>query len=512
MAITRRRFLAAVGAVGGGGAVLAALRSLDVGSDDRAAPFTPPSAGDFTLQGRSNGTTVVVLGAGVAGLCCAYELEKADYRVTVVEARERVGGRSWTVRGGTQAVDTRGATQRARFADGLWFNPGPARIAQHHTTLDYCRELGVPVEVMVNANAQAYVEVAGVRRRRRAAAADLDAYVAELLAKAGVPTTFQDEPLGAEERTAVLEHLRMMGALGSPQRGWDEPPGAGDAPGSAAPPDDLAALVGVAPHLGLERDADQAMPMFQPVGGMDAVPAALAGALRGEVLTGMQVTAVGDTGRGVRVTARHAGTGEERVLTADVGICTLPPHLAAGLPTDWDAAVVDALRQPVPIATGKIGLEFGRRFWEVDDRIFGGITSTDRSVREIWYPSTGYLGARGIVVGAYPFGEAAGRFGAHDHAGREDMAVRAGVAIHGPAYRDDLRSSFSVDWRSQPWSEGAWAAWARYGVAFDRLLAAAGRWWFAGDWISRATGWQHGALESARLTVTRLHAAVLAGS
>lgn len=508
--MSRRRFLAALGALGGGGAVVGALRTLDLSGDDGTRPFTPPSVGDFSLRGRAPGATVVVLGAGVAGLCCAYELEKADYRVTVVEARDRVGGRSWTVRGGTQVADTRGAAQRAAFADGLWFNPGPARIAQHHTTLDYCRELRVPVEVLVNSNADAYVDVAGVTRRRRAVRADLDAYVAEMLAKTGVPTTFLDEPLTGDERAAVLEHLRAMGALGSPLRGYAEPPGAGDAPGEVAAPYDLASLLGVAPHLGAERDWDQAMPMFQPVGGMDAVPRALAGALRGDVLTGVRVSAVGHTGDGVRVVA-HDATGEEVVVAAEHGICTLPPHLAAGLAADWDPGVTTALRRPAPVTTGKIGLEFGRRFWETDDRIFGGVTATDRSVREIWYPSTGYLGERGIVVGAYPFGPAADRFGAHDHAGREAMAVAAGVAIHGPAYRDELRSSFSVDWASQPWSEGAWAAWPQYGPDFDRLLEPAGRWWFAGDWLSRATGWQHGAFESARLTVTRLHAAVLAG-
>jgi monoamine oxidase len=42
-------------------------------------------------------TEVVVIGAGVAGLACAQALCEAGFRVTILEARSRVGGRIWTV-------------------------------------------------------------------------------------------------------------------------------------------------------------------------------------------------------------------------------------------------------------------------------------------------------------------------------------------------------------------------------------------------------------------------------
>ncbi|MGA2237250.1 MAG: FAD-dependent oxidoreductase [Terriglobales bacterium] len=40
---------------------------------------------------------VVVIGAGVAGLACAQALCEAGLQVTILEARNRVGGRIWTV-------------------------------------------------------------------------------------------------------------------------------------------------------------------------------------------------------------------------------------------------------------------------------------------------------------------------------------------------------------------------------------------------------------------------------
>jgi oxygen-dependent protoporphyrinogen oxidase len=51
-------------------------------------------------QGR-----VAVVGAGMAGLAAAYDLQRAGYRVTVFESRDRVGGRIWTVRKGDFLMD-----------------------------------------------------------------------------------------------------------------------------------------------------------------------------------------------------------------------------------------------------------------------------------------------------------------------------------------------------------------------------------------------------------------------
>jgi monoamine oxidase len=77
-ATTRRGFL-------GGGLGLGALLLTD--GADAMVPLQP-----------RHGTRVIVAGAGLAGLCCAYELQRAGYDVRVLEAQSRVGGRVLTAR------------------------------------------------------------------------------------------------------------------------------------------------------------------------------------------------------------------------------------------------------------------------------------------------------------------------------------------------------------------------------------------------------------------------------
>ena len=54
-------------------------------------------------RGILRGVEVIVAGAGLAGLSAARELEARGAATTVIEARDRVGGRVWTMRDGFAA-------------------------------------------------------------------------------------------------------------------------------------------------------------------------------------------------------------------------------------------------------------------------------------------------------------------------------------------------------------------------------------------------------------------------
>jgi len=89
-----------------------------------------PRAGIDSGLGRTSAPrSVVILGAGLAGLAAGYELRRAGHEVTLVEAQERPGGRVLTLRG---------------FGEGLYADAGAARISDgHELTLGYARAFGL---------------------------------------------------------------------------------------------------------------------------------------------------------------------------------------------------------------------------------------------------------------------------------------------------------------------------------------------------------------------------------
>jgi len=394
------------------------------------------------------------------------------------------------------------------------------------TTMDYCRELGVPLEVFTNENAQAYLynESAGMKSpvRWRTAKADVYGYISELLAKATDQGAL-NERLTATDKERLLSFLSGFGAIGaktdgyaytgSDRRGFTVDPGAADVEGTIlGPPPSLSDVLasGVGRYFSFEFGYSQAMLMFQPVGGMDAVPRALAKAVGPDrIRTGAKVTEITNLAAGVRI--QYEAAGRTRVLEADYCVATLPPQVLAKIPHNLGAAVQSALGTPVPVSTGKIGLEYRNRWWETEEKIYGGITNTDLDLSTIWYPSYNYHGRSGLVVGYYNFGAQADTYAKMGHAGRLARALDQGAKIHGDRYRKGVASSASIAWIRQPHIEGGWVGWPSRGAEYKLLNQPQGNVYYAGDWLSYEIAWQHGSFESARKVVTDLHQRVLKG-
>ncbi|WP_281286579.1 flavin monoamine oxidase family protein [Herbidospora galbida] len=487
--LSRRALLHGLGVAGGAGAMLAAMGALGLVPSSQARTFTAPQPGDFTLTGRSP-KRVVILGAGIAGLAVAYELLKAGYDVTILEAAKKVGGRNLTIRGGDEITEIGGVTQRAAFRDGTYFNAGPARIAQWMITMDYCRELGVPLEIFVNSNADAYVHTSGKSIRLRTARADTQGYLSELLAKATNQGAL-DADLTAADKTDLLDLLREFGQLGE-QLTYD----GGERRADTGPIPSVSEVLGYRIPYALTWDLahDQAMPMFQPVGGMDRIVDALvANVGRHRIRTGTPATKITDTGREVVVEYQNGAA------RADYCVATLPPHVLARVPSTLPPGIVSRLGQGFVLAGGKLGLEYGRRWWELDENIYGGTSETDLDIGRIWYPSHGFHERRGLLVGYYTVADPAAVYDALSPAARLDRALRAGEQVHGPRYRKDLLSAVSMSWAKRPHVEGM------MNVGLQGVPQAHGRVYLAGDWMTGLVAWQAGAFESARKAVLSIH-------
>ena len=497
MSLTRRQFLTRVGRVGGASLMYEAMTALGV----LAAPTQAP----FDLTGRVAGVRVVVLGAGLAGLAVAYELGKVGYDCRVLEARPRPGGRVFTVRHGTVSEED-GPAQRASFDDGLYFNAGPMRISHHHrTTLDYCRELQVPVEVFVADSDSAYLyrttssTLAGRRVRLREARADFDGYIAELLSKA-LSQAELDQPLTTEDREKLLTYLRRLGALdqqrqyrGSPRRsGYEE----------RSAPLSLRDLLGANFDFYVGIDWDSQPTMMQVVGGMDRLPAALATRLRNRIEYRAAVREIRQTERGVWIGYTDAD-GRPRRVDADYCVSTIPLPVLGGLEKDLSPSVQAAISAARYDGAGKIGLQFGRRFWQDDDHIYGGRSWTDQDIGQIIYPSHDFQARKGILVGYYLDFKQTMRALAHSE--RQQMALEQGGRIH-PQYASEFETAFSVSWPRVPWSRGSWRAeTAAAHNALAPLQQPDGRVYFAGDYMTNMSSWMQGAFESAREAAMAIH-------
>jgi monoamine oxidase len=525
---TRRSFLQAVGVAGGAGVLfdtMGALGLAPTAAAQAATPFVPARPGDFTLAGRRP-PKVLILGAGISGLTTAYELGKGGYDCHIIEAKKRPGGRNWTVRGGTTEQEIGGAVQRAHFSPGLYMNAGPARIAQFMLTLDYCRELSVPIQPIANQNANAYVyfENGGPLSDKtitdRVVKADVYGYVSELLAKATSQGAL-DQELTAADRDTLMSFLTDFGALnnkgqytGTDRRGYSVLPGAGDKPGKIlGPPPSLHDVIAgqIGRDLSFEFGWDQAMMMFQPVGGMDHIPYALAKRVGSERISyNSPVLEVTNLANGVEVRYQDP-SGRQRLEQADYCVATLPSYLMAKVPNNLGPNVKAALEYPTRTHVGKLGLEYKRRWWEEDDKIYGGVTNTDLDVSQIWYPSYGFHEKRGVILGYYTQGSPTDVFDPLTPAERIKRAVAQGVKIHGPKYASELDNGFAVAWDRIPHIEAGWIAWPSYTTGqYDLLNQAHGNVYFAGEWLTYFLGWQAGAFLSARKVVSEIHQRTLA--
>jgi len=499
---TRRAFLTRLAAVAGTGGMYMAMRAMGLVDDGVAHAQTPGLA-----PGSGNGSSVVILGAGLAGLASAYELKKAGYAVTLLEARDRVGGRNWTVRRGSKIAHTDKPEQTCTFEDGQYFNAGPARIPSHHqATLGYCKELGVEMEVLVNHSHSALIQADGFNGGKplqmRQAIHNVRGNVASLLAK-GIQNGGVDVALSAEDRALLVQNLIGWGELDpdlmfrhSEMSGFEIEPSAGNVVGKPRDAMVLAALLhplawgGPAFHDIIDMQAT----MMQPVGGMDQIPLAFAAALGETITLNAEITGLKRKGSGVEATWKDAA-GATHAVAADHCICTIPFPVLAGIANDFSSDRKAVVKNAIYGDSVKIAFQ-APRFWETNDHIYGGLSFTDRDTLMTWYPSGRFLHSSGVLVAGYSFEQPATRLGSLPLAEGQAYARETVEKLH-PGQGGKLTDPVTVHWGRIPYNLGiAGQITERDPAGYTLMSEPDGPYLFAGEHLSHVGAWQQGAIVS----------------
>lgn len=543
--VSRRRFLERIGMAGGSVALYETMTALGLINlpEVWAGPPQLPA-------GSGTGKTVVILGAGIAGLTAAYELTKANYQCQIFELSERAGGRNHTARRGTVLFEKQSSgtilKQECNFDDKLYLNLGPGRLPYHHRrVLHYCQELNVGLEIYVMetmANLfQTNKAFGGKAQIRRRIANDIQGYISEMLAKAINQNALKEE-LTDDDRSRLLCLLKNFGDLGANKIctscGKEKCQTCNSScldclncgkqcvtcfqyTGSTRDGCKITVYEPCEPDPQLKLALNELLSsefwrhkfyqsfeyewqptLFQPVGGMDKIVDGFKNKIGNLIQYHTGVLNIETQADKVTVTVKNFMTGATTNITADYCISNIPLPLLKNIKNNFTQEFRDAMDQCVYDPTCKLGWQANSRFWENDqNQIYGGISYTDDPITQMWYPSYDYFTRNGTLTGVYNYDKDAIAFGNMSLEQRIQTARAGAIKFH-PEFADTnlvpSDKAISIAWQNITNEGGGWANWSPdnqdHSQAYTRLLAPDRSFYVTGDQVSQLPGWQEGAM------------------
>jgi len=387
---------------------------------------------------------VAVVGAGLSGLACAWLLHQTGHDVVVLEARDRVGGRTWSTTLPNGVVVERG---------GEWID------ADQHTIRRVCAVLGLPLVPH------------GVRFHRRRVGGAVPT-LAELEA-----TLARVEAVVPPEDCSLAEAFER--AIGAGYAG--DPTFLRIATSTAGDPRRASARF----HVG-RAEAARVDGAARVVGGNQRISQAMADALGDRVRPATPVAAISATGDGAAVVT---GAGEE--VVADRVVVAVPLALLEeiawepGFPDRWRAGLRGVLtgtaaKLSAPTAATAVpdGVQHPRCAWWAWNSLD---PAGDAGVAAVSCFAGGDEARNALAVGAGPHTWTRALADL-----RPDLELRAAEAL-------------VTDWHEDPWTRGGYSyvAVGRHPDADEALARPAGPLLLAGEYTAgAASGTMDGALQS----------------
>ncbi|MEP7136979.1 MAG: FAD-dependent oxidoreductase [Chloroflexota bacterium] len=436
-----------------------------------------------------NNRTVTIIGAGLAGLSAAYDLHRAGWKVTVLEARERVGGRVFSVR---------------KFSNGLVAEGGGEFIDQQHARmLAYVKEFNLSLGEVGSWRGQtddwgAYEGKAGLGHDPSVWGFDLDGEFEKMwvaLAELGKQVP---DPMHPESAPHAEELDKKSSA------DWIEAQSAVHPLGRQAFIDHIRSEYTCEPErfslLDLARNA--AMYYSKPglykstyrvSGGNDQIARCIADVLS-DVRMNAVVTTVSNQPDGVSVTYKQGDV--FHTISSAFAILAIP--LTTARLIEFDPSLPTAHQRMVnEISYGaitKVLIEYRQRFWKAKG--WNGRLSTDQPIVQTWEATSHLPGEHGILT-AYTGGEPGVRLSALSDEERIKLAVAVIEKIF-PGSSDMIENTATVAWNNEPFTRASYMALAPGEVLshWQTLFEPAGRLFFAGEHATALQGFMEGAVES----------------
>lgn len=411
------------------------------------------------FAGKSGGPAarVIVIGAGLAGLTCAYRLKQAGITATIYEASSRLGGRCWT--------------RRSDFAEGQIAEHGGELIDQGHTAVRrLAQELRLPLDNLLAAEpngTEAFYHFDGSDYSYTTAVEDLKAIWQKLhrdLSEAGYPTLYDT----FTSRGAQLDQMSIIDWITE------------SVPGGIQ--SRLGQLLDVAYNIeyGAECDRQSALSLiyllgynspgqfsifgasnekYHVRGGNDQIVTALAGRLGPQIVTGAALVAARRNAAGTHTVTFQSGRRTFDVI-ADKVVFALPFSILKNSVNLTRAGFSDlkmtAIRELSMGANSKLHVQFNRRHWAALGN--NGDTYADTGFQTTWEVTRAQPGTAGILVD-FTGGQIANTFGSGTPASRASQFL-AQIAPVLPGLGAVWNGRATVDfWPGNPFSRGSYSYW-----------------------------------------------------
>ena len=467
-----------------------------------------------------NPRRVVVVGGGLAGLSAAFELHNKGHDVTLLEARNRPGGRVCTLREG--------------LSDGMKVEAGAMTFyVTHQYTVRYCLEFDMPLQPLFPGlgnfaprGLSSLYHLKGQTYRGSAVVADpsilpygftaddLDAFkkvgsYGGLFFIDGIARQFGREHVDRYRDTDLpeMEDLKDL----------DQVP-VGEYLRSRGAPEQFVQYLGL--HLDIYYDGnslermsplyilnDEAVGLrsghrFRIIGGNDQFPKAFASRMARIIRYGAPVTRIEQDDDQARVVYLQGGV--PQTIPCDYVVCALPLPMLRLVETNpaFPEKKARAIKEVPFCSNHKVFLQCRNRYWEEEG--WNGSAVTDLPMGSIGNITSNQRMVRGVLR-TYTSAPGAQEIGVLSEQKQRELTLDR-ISLFSPNIRKHVESHLIWDWDKEPWNRGAYCVYetGQMSTHMPELIRPEGRVHFAGEHTSRWHAYMNGALESGNRCVSEI--------